>query len=70
MVVNGKFIADTGSLDEIRQRWGDRATTGPVKNAPAVSRKSGLKFIYLDKDQAAYPGFQGMVDRFGFPDHD
>ncbi|CAE6496454.1 unnamed protein product [Rhizoctonia solani] len=57
MVINGKFIADTGSIDEIRQRWGDRATTGPVIGAPAVSRKSGLKFIYLEKGQAAYPGF-------------
>ncbi|CAE6542889.1 unnamed protein product [Rhizoctonia solani] len=57
MVINGKFIADTGSIDEIRQRWGDRATTGPVTGAPAVSRKSGLKFIYLEKGQAAYPGF-------------
>lgn len=59
MVINGKFIADTGSIDEIRRRWGDRATTGPVTGAPAVSRKSGLKFIYLEKGQAAYPGFHG-----------
>ncbi|CAE6470089.1 unnamed protein product [Rhizoctonia solani] len=62
MVINGKFIADTGSIDEIRQRWGDRATTGPVIGAPAVSRKSGLKFIYLEKGQAAYPGFHGVFD--------
>lgn len=61
IVVNGKIIADTGSLDKIRQRWGDRATTGPVQDAPAVSRKSGLKFIYLDKGQAIYPGFQGVI---------
>ncbi|KAJ1303097.1 hypothetical protein OPQ81_011298 [Rhizoctonia solani] len=57
MVINGKFIADTGSIDEIRRRWGDRATTGPVIGAPDVSRKSGLKFIYLEPGQAAYPGF-------------
>ncbi|KAG8748322.1 hypothetical protein FRC11_012046, partial [Ceratobasidium sp. 423] len=57
MVINGKYIADTGSIDEIRRRWGDRATTGPVIGAPGVSRKSGLKFIYLEKGQAAYPGF-------------
>ncbi|KAH7337232.1 amidohydrolase family-domain-containing protein [Rhizoctonia solani] len=57
MVIDGKLIADTGSIDEIRGRWGDRATTGPVIGAPAASRKSGLKFIYLEKGQAAYPGF-------------
>ncbi|CEL56910.1 hypothetical protein RSOLAG1IB_08188 [Rhizoctonia solani AG-1 IB] len=57
MVINGRFIADTGSVDEIRRRWGDRATTGPVAGAPNVSRKRGLKFIYLEKGQAAYPGF-------------
>ncbi|CAE6496675.1 unnamed protein product [Rhizoctonia solani] len=57
MVINGRFIADTGSIEEIRRRWGDRATTGPVTGAPDVSRKSGLKFIYLEKGQAAYPGF-------------
>ncbi|CAE6479302.1 unnamed protein product [Rhizoctonia solani] len=57
MVINEKYIADTGSVDEIRRRWGDRATTGPVTGAPDVSRKSGLKFIYLEKGQAAYPGF-------------
>ncbi|CAE6462601.1 unnamed protein product [Rhizoctonia solani] len=57
MVINGKFIADIGSVDDIRRRWGDRATTGPVAGAPDVSRKRGLKFIYLEKGQAAYPGF-------------
>ncbi|KAG9121846.1 hypothetical protein FRC07_002027 [Ceratobasidium sp. 392] len=59
LVVNGKFIADVGSIDEIRRRWGDRATTGPVAGAPEISRKSGLKFIYLRPGQAVYPGFQG-----------
>ncbi|KAG8705795.1 hypothetical protein FRC09_002751 [Ceratobasidium sp. 395] len=58
LVVNGKFIADVGSVDEIRRRWGDRATTGPVAGAPEISRKNGLKFIYLKPGQAAYPGFQ------------
>ncbi|KAG9105240.1 hypothetical protein FRC07_009463 [Ceratobasidium sp. 392] len=58
LVVNGKFIADVGTIDEIRRRWGDRATTGPVAGAPEISRKSGLKFIYLRPGQAVYPGFQ------------
>ncbi|KAG8740296.1 hypothetical protein FRC10_004514 [Ceratobasidium sp. 414] len=60
LVVNGKFIADVGSVDEIRQRWGDRATTGPVQGAPEISRKSGLKFIHLKPGQAVYPGFQDI----------
>ncbi|KAF8598486.1 hypothetical protein BDV93DRAFT_451112 [Ceratobasidium sp. AG-I] len=58
IVVNGKFIADVGSTAELRQRWGDRATTGPVKSAPPISSKSGLKFIHLKPGQAVYPGFQ------------
>ncbi|KAG8720321.1 hypothetical protein FRC09_009764 [Ceratobasidium sp. 395] len=58
LVVNGKSIADVGSVDEIRKRWGDRATTGPVAGAPEISRKNGLKFIYLRPGQAVYPGFQ------------
>ncbi|KAG8703447.1 hypothetical protein FRC08_002837, partial [Ceratobasidium sp. 394] len=58
LVVNGKFVADVGSVDEIRRRWGDRATTGPVQGAPEISRKNGLKFIHLQPGQAVYPGFQ------------
>ncbi|QRW06260.1 amidohydrolase family protein [Ceratobasidium sp. AG-Ba] len=58
LVVSGKFIADVGSVDDIRRRWGDRATTGPVIGAPEISRKSGLRFIFLQPGQAVYPGFQ------------
>lgn len=61
LVMNGKLVADVGSVDEIRRRWGDRATTGSVAGAPEISRKSGLKFIYLRPGQAVYPGFQGTL---------
>ncbi|KAG8970114.1 hypothetical protein FRC03_011132 [Tulasnella sp. 419] len=58
IVINDGIIVDSGSIKDIRKRWGDRDTTGPVSTAPRTqSYKTGLKIKFLKLGQAAYPGF-------------
>lgn len=60
IVIHNERIADWGTRDDVKQRWGDKDVTGPVVGAPAASAKTGLKFKYLRAGEAAYPGFAGM----------
>ncbi|KAF8499903.1 amidohydrolase family-domain-containing protein [Hysterangium stoloniferum] len=68
VVSNGR-IADTGSISEIKQRWGDKDQTGPVANAPIASAKEGLRFYFIDRDAIVVPGFadaHSHVLEYGF----
>ncbi|KAG8908920.1 hypothetical protein FRB99_000023 [Tulasnella sp. 403] len=57
IVTHKERIMDWGTSKEVRDRWGDKDITGPVPGAPFFSAKTGLKFMYLKKGQAAFPGF-------------
>ena len=59
IVVHKQHIVDRGSLADVRKRWGDMDTIGPVPGAPQVVAKKGLKVKFLKTGEAAYPGFVG-----------
>lgn len=65
IVVHKKHILDWGTAKEVKDRWGDKDTTGPPMLGGAVgsevSSKSGLKFFWLKDGSAAYPGFSGEL---------
>jgi hypothetical protein len=60
IMVSKKLIADRGSIEEIRSRWGDKNTAGPSwrRYGPwARFIGSGMKIYYLEPGEAVYPGF-------------
>ncbi|KZT51398.1 hypothetical protein CALCODRAFT_460505 [Calocera cornea HHB12733] len=56
VVVDGAYIADLGSREDITQRWGDKYKTGPIPGSPQSVAKSGLVFKTLPKGHAVVPG--------------
>lgn len=59
VVISNSFVADAGTLDYVRHRWGDAGVTGPgtLSSGGGPSPKAGVKIKYLESGQAMYPGF-------------
>jgi hypothetical protein len=63
LVTHKDVIVDTGTLADIRRRWGQKDTLGPPSTIFSTSKgspnvpKEGLKVIFLKDGEAAYPGF-------------
>lgn len=60
VVVSKDLVADRGSIDEIRRRWGDKDAAGHSwrRYGPWEGLfRSGVKMYYLEPGEAMFPGF-------------
>ncbi|TDL26855.1 hypothetical protein BD410DRAFT_782939 [Rickenella mellea] len=55
LAVHGVHVLDTGSIDEMRNKWGDRDKTGPTLGA-LRSMRDGLKFYFIKSGHSIVPG--------------
>lgn len=60
VVVNGKEVVETGSLQHVRRIYGEagaKGTPAPAEAPEAVRKSGGLKIIYLPPGHTLTPGF-------------